>query len=203
MWNILKSGGPLMIVICLLGLLAIFIIAERIYYYLGIKKRDKKLMSTVLTDLSRRDFSSVEAACVLADTPCAQVIKTALENRHLDENHLKELVQTKMDGVVPQLEHLLTALTTIANISTLLGLLGTVTGNIKAFGVLGNGGTMGDPSMLANAIAEALITTVGGLVVSIPSIVASNFFNNEVNHRLNDMETNVSQVLYSLTGKDL
>lgn len=203
MWNILKSGGPLMIVICLLGLLAIFIIAERIYYYLGIKKRDKKLMSTVLTDLSRRDFSSVEAACVLADTPCAQVIKTALENRHLDENHLKELVQTKMDGVVPQLEHLLTALTTIANISTLLGLLGTVTGNIKAFGVLGNGGTMGDPSMLANAIAEALITTVGGLVVSIPSIVASNFFNNEVNHRLNDMETNVSKVLYSLTGKDL
>lgn len=203
MWNILKSGGPLMIVICLLGLLAIFIIAERIYYYLGIKKRDKKLMSTVLTDLSRRDFSSVEAACVLADTPCAQVIKTALENRSLDENHLKELVQTKMDGVVPQLEHLLTALTTIANISTLLGLLGTVTGNIKAFGVLGNGGTMGDPAMLANAIAEALITTVGGLVVSIPSIVASNFFNNEVNHRLNDMETNVSQVLYSLTGKDL
>ena len=89
----------------------------------------------------------------------------------------------------------------LVNISTLLGLLGTVTGNIKAFGVLGNGGSMGDPALLANAIAEALVTTVGGLTVSIPSIIFHNYFNSQVNHKIRDMESLVTKVIFKLTGK--
>ena len=81
-----------------------------------------------------------------------------------------------MSAVIPRYEHFLTPLGTIANISTLLGLLGTVTGNIKAFGVLGAGGTMGDPALLAGAIGEALVTTVAGLVVSIPALIFYNYF---------------------------
>jgi biopolymer transport protein ExbB len=95
----------------------------------------------------------------------------------------------------------LTPLGTIANIATLLGLLGTVTGNIKAFGVLGNGGSMGDPSLLAGAIAEALVTTVAGLCVSIPSVIFHNYFVSRVNRRVVEMEARVTSVLLRLTGR--
>ncbi|MBQ8211970.1 MAG: MotA/TolQ/ExbB proton channel family protein, partial [Treponema sp.] len=90
---------------------------------------------------------------------------------------------------------------TIANISTLLGLLGTVTGNIKAFGVLGAGGTMGDPALLAGAIAEALVTTVAGLCVSIPSLIFNNFFISQVNHKIIEMQTIVTQIIFKVLGK--
>ena len=83
----------------------------------------------------------------------------------------------------------------------MLGLLGTVTGNIKAFGVLGAGGTMGDPALLATAISEALVTTVAGLIVSIPSVVFHNYFISRVNHRLVEMEAKVTEVLVKLTGR--
>ena len=120
---------------------------------------------------------------------------------NFSERDLKEFIQSKLDLAVPEFENNLSALNTISNVSTLLGLLGTVTGNIKAFGVLGNGGTMGDPALLAGAIAEALVTTVAGLVVAIPAIVFSSYFNSQVNHSITRMEQTVTSVLFRLTKK--
>lgn len=201
MWQTLKSGGIWMIPIILCGVIATFIIIERIYYYVTTKKRDAKMMTEVRAALDKADYSTAEANCVVAGTPCAQVLKKAISCRKWDEQELKETVQTEMDSVLPQYEHLLTALGTIANISTLLGLLGTVTGNIKAFGVLSGGSS--DPASLAGAIAEALVTTAAGLIVSIPSVIFHNSFLNEVNHRVTDMEANVTEVMFRLTGKRL
>ena len=129
------------------------------------------------------------------------VLKKAIDCRRYEEKDLRETVEAQMDYVVPKYEHLLTPLGTIANISTLLGLLGTVTGNIKAFGVLGASGTMGDPTLLAGAIAEALTTTVAGLCVSIPSVIFHNFFVSRVNRRIVEMESRVTEVLLKLSGR--
>ena len=202
MFETLKAGGILMIPIILCGVIALFIIIERLHYFITVKKRDEKLMASLRVDFERSDFSMAESDCVASGTPCSQVVRTALTYRNLDEKRLTEVVQTKMDTVVPQFEHLLTALGTIANISTLLGLLGTVTGNIKAFGVLGGGGTMGDPALLASSIGEALVTTVAGLCVAIPSLIFHSYFNNEVNHRIREMEANVTQIMLSITSKN-
>lgn len=201
MWQTIKSGGIWMIPIILCGVIATFIIIERIYYFVTTKKRDVKLMTDVRASLDKLDYSNAEANCTVAGTPCADVIKKAINCRKYEEKDLQESVQTEMDSVLPRFEHLLTALGTIANISTLLGLLGTVTGNIKAFGVLSGGAS--DPSSLAGAIAEALVTTAAGLIVSIPSVIFHNFFLNEVNHRVTEMEANVTEVLFKLTGKRL
>lgn len=201
MLETLKSGGLLMIPIVICGILATFIIIERCIYFYNIKKRDNKLMADLNDSLITGDYSVCSEACVQAATPMAQVIKKALNYRRYDERDLREAVEAEMSLVVPMLEHWLTPLGTIANIATLLGLLGTVTGNIKAFGVLGAGGTMGDPSLLAGAIAEALMTTVAGLCVSIPSLIFHNFFISRVNHRLVEMEANVTSILLRLTGR--
>lgn len=203
MFNVLKSGGIIMIPIIICGLLALFIIVERLYYFYFTKKADKALMDSVSVNMQNRDFFAIENACDRTGTPLADLIKTTINNRCLNEKDLREFVQTKMDSVVPKYEHFLTALGTIASISTLLGLLGTVTGNIKAFGVLSASGTMGDPSQLANAIAQALITTVGGLIVSIPSIIFNNYFNSQVNHKIRSMESFMTFLIFRILGKDV
>lgn len=190
-----------MIPIIICGIIATFIIVERCMYFFNIKKRDEKLMADLNGSLASGNFEACAVACAQADTPMAQVVKKAVDCRRYDEADLREVVESEMDYVIPQLEHLLTPLGTISNISTLLGLLGTVTGNIKAFGILGSGGTMGDPAILAGAIAEALMTTVAGLCVAIPSVIFHNYFISRVNRRLAEMENCVTSVLLRITGR--
>ncbi len=201
MFGALKAGGILMLPIILCGIFATFIIVERCYYFYVTKKRDIKLMFDLKNSISKADYVAAENACSEADTPTAQVVKKALECRSWPEKDLKETVEAEMSAVVPRYEHFLTPLGTIANISTLLGLLGTVTGNIKAFGVLGAGGTMGDPALLAGAIGEALVTTVAGLVVSIPALIFYNYFVSRVNRRIAEMESNVTNIVIRLSGR--
>ena len=201
MFQTLKSGGPLIIPIVLCGVIATFIIIERCIYFYNINKRDQKLLIDLDGSLAAGNYEACAVACAQAGTPLSQVVKKAMDCRRYEERDLREAVEAEMDFVIPMLEHLLTPLGTIANISTLLGLLGTVTGNIKAFGVLGAGGSMGDPTLLAGAIAEALVTTVAGLCVSIPAVIFHNYFVSRVNRRVVEMEARVTSVLLRLTGR--
>ena len=203
MFQAIKSGGLLMIPIIICGLIAIFIIIERCIYFFNIKKRDDALLLQINAYLLDRKYEECKSACADAGTPMAQVIRKAVDCRRYQENDLKETVEAEMTFVVPKFEHLISTLGTIANIATLLGLLGTVTGNMKAFGVLGAGGTMGDPALLAGAIAEALVTTVAGLCVSIPSLVFHNYFVSRVKHRIVEMESSVTSIVLKLTGRVL
>ena len=201
MFSAIKSGGLLMIPIIICGIIATFIIIERCIYFFSIKKRDINLVKNVNEYLLDSDFEKCKIACAEAGTPMSQVIRKAVDCRRYEERDLKETVEAEMTFVVPKFEHLISTLGTIANIATLLGLLGTVTGNMKAFGVLGAGGSMGDPALLAGAIAEALVTTVAGLCVSIPSLVFHNYFVSRVNHRIVEMESTVTNVVLKLSGR--
>lgn len=201
MIEMLKSGGILMIPIILCGLAATYIIIERCVYFSILRKNDSKLKANLKDVIERNDFVTAESLCDAAGTPFAQVIKKAIQMRKLEERDLKDVVENEIEVVIPQLEHSLTLLGTIANISTLLGLFGTVTGNIKAFGVLGAGGSMGNPAILASAIAEALVTTAGGLFVAIPAMIFNNYFNRRVNKEIVLMESSVTEFLLRLSGR--
>ena len=109
----------------------------------------------------------------------------------------------ELDKQIPRLDRFLTSLGTIANVSTLLGLLGTVTGNIQAFGVLGSGQSMGNPALLAGSIAEALVTTAAGLCISIPSVIFHNYFVSKVKKRVSVMEAIASSVVIQVCGRNL
>ena len=201
MLQTLKSGGILIILILLCGVIATFIIVERLIYYINISKRDKRLLAELNEKLTYSRYEECSGACVAADTPMGQVIKKAIDCRNYNERDLKDVIDAEINLVIPHLEKFLTTLGTIANIATMLGLLGTVTGNIKAFGVLSAGGSMGDPALLAGAIAEALVTTVAGLCVSIPSMIFNNFFVTNVNKRIAQIEAQATSIILILTGK--
>ena len=184
-----------MIPIGLCAIIATFIVFERSFYYRTLKKRDTKLVKDIEQLAARREFTRIIDRCTQADTPAAHVIKKAIEYRGKPDSVIHDAVDAEANLQMPILERFLSPLGTIANISTLLGLLGTVTGNIQAFGVLGASGSMGNPALLADAIAEALVTTAAGLVVSIPSVVFYNFFLTRVQHSVQRMEAAVTNTI--------
>ena len=121
------------------------------------------------------------------NSPLGRVLAAALANRHRGREIMMERVEDTGRHVVHELERFLNSLGTIASISPLLGLLGTVTGIIRAFNAVMLGG-MGDPRLLAGGISEALVTTAGGLAVAIPSFIAYRYLRGKVERIVIDME---------------
>jgi biopolymer transport protein ExbB len=199
MLELLKSGGMVMIPIALCAVFATFIIFERLYYFFTISAQERALKADIPVLVNKRDYAGAKKYCEAASGPVSQVTHKILDNRTMTEGSIKELAEVEICAVVPQLEHFLTPLGTIANVSTLLGLLGTVAGNIQAFGVLGSGGAMGNPSQLAGAIAESLITTAAGLIVSIPSVIFYNYFVSRVKRQITEIESFASAVIFNIT----
>ena len=188
MLSLIKSGGFWMIPIIACAVFAIFIIIERIIYFASINKKQDKVVADIKELVLKKNYDGAKEYCHAVGTPLTAILQKVIELKDLPVNEIRENVTNEATLQMPRLERFLTSLGTIANISTLLGLLGTVTGNISAFGVLSNGGSMGDPAALASAIAEALVTTAAGLVVSIPAIIFHNYFASKVNKKMIQME---------------
>ncbi len=201
MFEVLRSGGLLMIPIFLCALGATFIIIERLMYFSKLAKLDEELYKNVHASLKEDNYKAAESFCDLIATPAANVLKKLIQCRTYSSEDIKEIASSEMARQMPQLERFLTSLGTIANISTLLGLLGTVTGNIGAFGVLGDAGTMGNPALLAGAISEALVTTASGLAVSIPAIIFHNYLANKANKIILSMEAEISDFAMRIQGR--
>jgi biopolymer transport protein ExbB len=120
-------------------------------------------------------------------SPLGRVLAAGLANRYRDRLVMMEAIEDAGRHVMHDLERYLNTLATIASISPLLGLLGTVMGMIRTFRAVTIAG-IGDPSALAGGIAEALVTTAGGLIVAIPSLVAYRYLRGKVDALVIDME---------------
>lgn len=202
MFDILKSGGILMIPILLCGVFATFIIVERLTYFISMKKKTKNFHNSIEEPLNRKAYGEVLEICKNTDIPEATIIGKAVYFRNTPISIQKEAVNAEIDRQIPKLEKFLTSLGTIANISTLLGLLGTVTGNISAFGVLGEGASMGNPALLAGSIAEALVTTASGLAISIPALIFHNYFVAKVDKTLSSIDASVTDLQLQFLKKE-
>ncbi|WP_304223548.1 MotA/TolQ/ExbB proton channel family protein [Gracilinema caldarium] len=202
MLDLFVKGGPVMYVIALCAMGATVIIVERFLFFASLAKKQKELLPRLRQLLKAGQFEQAEALCKSTDAPLAHLAGAGLEHRSLDELSIKEAVLNAANRQVPRVERYISALGTIANISTLLGLLGTVSGNIRAFGVLAASGAMGNPALLAGAIAEALITTAAGLIVSIPATVFYNYFVSKANSIIVDLESTVGDLVLLLVARN-
>ena len=187
MWEIVKAGGPFMVPIILCSVMAAGILLERLWTLQRKRVLPQELIKKVtqLADSNQVNEKVIDA--LEKNSPLGRVLAAALANRDRGRAIMMERVEDTGRHVVHELERFLNTLGTIASISPLLGLLGTVTGIIRAFNAVMMGG-MGDPRMLAGGISEALITTAGGLAVAIPSFIAYRYLRGKVERIVIDME---------------
>ena len=185
--NNIKQGGPLVAMLILLIILQTAFILERIW---SLKKAaGRGPLPSFLNNVRKRlhvgDIDGAVDACAKQRGSAANVIRAGLERYQQlrSEGAPKEKIVSETQAAiqeangleVPLLERNLTALSTIASISTMVGLLGTVIGMIRSFAALGHTGAV-DATKLAVGISEALINTAGGLICAIAGIVAYNVF---------------------------
>jgi biopolymer transport protein ExbB len=171
MLEIVQAGGWLMAPIIACSVVAVAIVLERLWTL----QRKRVLPPNVTTQIwdwvNNNQLDAQHVQLVQQSSPLGQVLGVGLAYRHAPRDVLKEAIEDAGRHVVHDLERYLNPLGTIAAISPLLGLLGTVSGMIRAFAAITSQG-VGNPTVLAGGIAEALITTAAGLTVAIPSLIA-------------------------------
>ena len=179
MWEIVRAGGPMMWPIILCSIAAAAIILERLWTLQDKRVLPRELTQKVWQLIESNQVNDKVIAALEQNSPLGRVLAAGLANRHRSREAMMERLEDTGRHVIHELERFLNTLGTIAGISPLLGLLGTVTGIIKSFNAIQAGG-MGDPRALSGGIAEALICTAAGLIVAIPALFAYRYLRSKV-----------------------
>lgn len=179
MFELVKSGGWLMLPIILCSIVSISIIAERFWSLRREKVLPEHLVANVWNALKKNNMSRTDIEALSKESSLGKILSVGLLNRNESRERIKECIEERGREVVHDMERFLNTLGTIASISPLLGLLGTVIGMISVFAAITKHG-VGDPAVLAGGISEAMITTAAGLSVAIISLVFYRYFRRKV-----------------------
>ena len=197
MLEIIQAGGWLMLPIIACSIVAAAIIMERLWTF-----QQKRVLPQDLTAQAwqwvKADQLDPEHLQILhQSSPLGQVLAAGLANRDTSREIAKESIEDTGRHVVHELERYLNPLGTIAVVSPLLGLLGTVIGMVKVFAAITANG-VGNPGILAGGISEALITTAAGLTVAIPSLIGYRYLRGRVDSLVVHMEKEAMKFLEAL-----
>lgn len=195
MFDLLLKGGPILWVILLLAVPVLAILIERLLYFRRISTDEDKLFARVKGAVEKAHYDEALAICDTVEAPIAGLIRAAVENRDLPEADLKEAVKDAAVRELPAIEHSIAAVNVIAGISPLLGLLGTVSGIIASFNVLGSTAAQTDPSVLAKGISEALLTTAAGILIAVPSMVIYAWLSGAANQVIGRLEGQANELV--------
>jgi biopolymer transport protein ExbB len=178
-FELVKSGGWLMLPIIFCSIISISIIAERFWSLRREKVLPKHLVASVWNAIKQDNLKRADIEAIGKESALGQILSAGLLNRNESRERIKECIEERGREVVHDLERFLNTLGTIASISPLLGLLGTVIGMISVFAAITQHG-VGDPGALAGGISQAMITTAAGLTVAIFSLVFYRYFRRKV-----------------------
>ena len=200
MWELVRAGGPFMWPIILCSVIAAAIVFERLWTL-----QERRVLPP---DLTRRVWQLVESgqvnekviAALEQNSPMGRLLAVGLQHHHRAREILRERLEDAGRHIVHDLERFLNTLGTIAGISPLLGLLGTVMGIIKSFNAISVGG-MGDPRLLSAGISEALVCTAAGLCVAIPSLICYRYLRGRVDRILVQMEKDATRFSDALESR--
>jgi len=200
MLEIVKSGGWLMLPIIICSVIAAAIIIERLWTLQPRRVLPKNLTRQVWEWVSKNQLNHTHIQTLHQGSPLGEILAAGLVNRQRERKIIKESIEDAGRQVVHDLERFLNSLGTIAAISPLLGLLGTVIGMVKVFAAITTHG-VGDPTVLAGGISEALITTAAGLTVAIPSLIGYRYLSGRVDALAVQMEKEAIAMVEALLRK--
>lgn len=199
MFELIKNGGWLMLPIILCSIVAMAIVVER-FWSLQRKKILPPELVPQLWRLAKEDkIDDITLRRVKLSSPLGSILASGLLNKHHGREMMKISIEETGRQVVHELERFLNPLGTIASVTPLLGLLGTVVGMIKVFAAIMVHG-VGDPGILAGGISEALLTTAAGLTVAIPSLIFHRYFERLVDEYVLNMEEEALKLVDVMSG---
>lgn len=199
MLELFKAGGVLMWPILLCSIIAVAIIAERFWSLRKSRITPVDLVRKVWQWEKDGTLDQARIKFLRNSSPLGRILAAGLVNRKHHRDVMKESIEEVGRHVAHELDRFLNTLGTIAAISPLLGLLGTVIGMIKVFAVITSHG-VGDPSILADGISTALITTAAGLSVAIPALMFYRYFRGKVNDLVVTMEQEAMKMIEVMHG---
>jgi len=204
LWDLFQRGGPLVYPILFCSIIALAVVMDRIYHLRRAKVDTEKFMERVSNALRRNRVVETIDMCEATPGPIAHILKAGLLKHDRPRQEVRDAIEDAGLFEVPRLQKYLNVLGTVAHVTPLLGLLGTVTGMVSAFQVIeekaAHFGPV-NPGDLAAGIWEALLTTVFGLCVAIPSLVAYNWLMSWVNRFVLDMELSARELVNVLSQK--
>lgn len=200
MFEMIQAGGWLMLPIILCSIAAVAIIGERFWALQQKRVTPKQLVGQIWQWYKNDTLDEHHIAAVATSSPLGKVLSAGLINRNHPREIMKESIEEMGHQVIQDLERYLNTLGTIASITPLLGLLGTVIGMIKVFAAITTQG-VGNPGVLAGGISEALITTAAGLSVAIPSLFFYRYFRGKVNMLVLKMEEESLKIVDVMHGE--
>ncbi len=201
MLELVKAGGWLMVPILLCSVIAMAIIAERFWTLQRKRITPTNLVVQVWQWAKSGHIEEERIRALRKSSPLGRILAAGLVNRNSSREHMKESIEDVGRHVVHDLDRYLNTLGTIAAITPLLGLLGTVIGMIKVFAVITTQG-VGDPGVLAGGISEALITTAAGLTVAIPTLMFHRYFRGHVDELVVTMEQEALKMVEAIHGPE-
>ncbi len=199
LFELIRSGGPLMIPIILCSIASLAICIERWSALKLERVVPRGTLAEVWEWIRRDDLGPPRMRALRAGSPLGRVLAAGLANAHHGREVMKESIEDEAGQVIHELERYLDALGTIASIAPLLGLLGTVVGMIQVFTQVMLHGT-GDAGLLAGGISTAMVTTAAGLCVAIPTIIAHRHFLRRVDSIVVALEKEAIKLVDALHG---
>ncbi|MDD3295890.1 MAG: MotA/TolQ/ExbB proton channel family protein [Candidatus Omnitrophica bacterium] len=184
MWELISKSGWLIAPILLCSVFSLAIILERLFFYFSVRSNNLAVLSQILDLVRKNNITKAIDTCEKNSFYATNILKAGLIHYEESKDIIKEGMENASLYEIPKLEKNLNFLSTIAHVSPLLGLLGTVVGLVRCFYVIEQktiSAGMVNPSDLAGGIWEALLTTVAGLCVAIPSYIMYNYFVHKVN----------------------
>ena len=192
--DLIKAGGWLMVPLLACSLVAATLVAERLLALRRARVLPRRLVAILRRWAEQGAVHPADINTLPTASPLGRIVATGLANRHRPRALLRERIEDAGRHVVHELERFLSTLGTIAAISPLLGLLGTVTGMIKVFEVVAVQGNS-NFSLLSTGIAEALVTTAAGLTVAIPSLLFYRYFQRRIDELVVDIEQETLELI--------
>jgi len=198
--ELVKAGGWLMLPIIACSVIALAIIVERIWSLQVRRVLPKHLVAQVWRWEKIHQLNDERLTELQASSPLGSILAAGIANRHENRDVMKESIEDTGRHIVHELERYLNTLGTIAAITPLLGLLGTVIGMIKVFATITTQG-VGNPGALAGGISEALITTAAGMSVAIPTLMFYRYFRGRVRMLVLKMEQEAMIMVEIMLGQ--
>jgi biopolymer transport protein ExbB len=199
-FEFVKAGGWLMLPIITCSVVASAIVLERFWSLQRKRVMPEFLMQQILRLHRDKKLDKADLKTLRESSPLGRILAAGLLNHRHSKEVMKESIEEVGRQVVLELERYLNTLGTIASITPLLGLLGTVIGMIKVFGAIVTAG-VGNPGILAGGISEALITTATGLSVAIPSLMFHRYFMGLVEKLVVAMEEQALKLIEVIHGE--